>query len=80
MDRLLGFCLLRETPDKTHAEGPRQVGMDPQRLTKVLRKKRNCKCAMWREDTRGQRRAVCRDLKTGGPLENKMSFVRKLNQ
>lgn len=74
--KLPWFCLLREVPGKTHTEGSRQTGMDPQKPTDTLRKQRNCKCAMCRDDTRGQRRAVCLDPKTGGQSENRISFVR----
>lgn len=52
--------------------------MDPQRPTKV-EKRKNCKCAVCREDTRGHRRAACWDPKSGGQSESRISFVRTGN-
>ena len=56
--KLLWFCL-EVFPSTTHTEGLRQTGVDPQRLTKVVRKHRKGKHAVCREDTRGHRRAAC---------------------
>lgn len=64
----------------THAEKHRQTGMDPQGLaTWVVRKYGECKCAVYGEDIRGHRRAVCLDHETLGSLEIGISFVEDMD-
>lgn len=75
--KLLWFCL-EVFPSTTHTEGLRQTGVDPQRLTKVVRKHRKGKHAVCREDTRGHRRAACQDSEWWAE-ESRMSFERTGN-
>lgn len=73
VNKLLQFCLLRLSPGTTHTEGLRQAGMDLQRMTLVVTKpRRNFKCAVCREDARGQRRAACETLRLAGRDPNSL--------
>lgn len=76
--KLLCICL-EIIPSTIHPEGLRQTGMDPQRFTKGVKKHRKGKCAVRREDTRGQRRAACLDLQSGEQSESRISFVKTGN-
>lgn len=69
--KLFWFCL-EVFPSSTHTEGLRQTGVDPQRLTKVVRKHRKDKCGEW---TRGGTGELPAKVLSGEHRESRIYFL-----